>query len=466
MKIKTLLSLFIAFLALSFIACDDDLNSVGSNMQPKDDEIFVGVDTVIITAKTVSLNDSVYARTTFGVLGEYTDPVFGKIKSDYMSEFYCPDNTSFHENFIEIDSVKFNIGFDPYSFTGDSINPMGLAIYEVNKNLDKNYFTNIDASDYCDMSKTLTKGVFTIKNLPINTNSGYQYREIYLKTANSFGQRFYNEWKNTNGETFKNSDSFRKFFRGIYVTPNFGTGSLINVSYTRLNIYYKYKYGLASDGVSDSIEAKIFTLPVTPEVIQMNRIRNDQSVIKQLTAADANKTYIKSPAGVCTEITIPLKEIIEKSKENTLNSVTFRLKEFVEEEEKSGLNRPTYLLFVNKDSIADYFVNSNTPNFETSFIMQRVTTNNTYNFITAAGGSASTSAANISALINYYIKHYKNSTNIPDLKYLVIPVSASANSSGIYSVYNLMSPTSAIFRTNSENMKMGLIFSKYTEREE
>lgn len=470
MKIKTLLSLIVAFLAVSFIACDDDLNSVGSSMQPDSDDIFVGVDTVHITAKTVSLNDSVYARTTFGVLGEYTDPIFGKIKSDYMSELYCPDSMHFESDFQKIDSVKFKIEFYHTDFTGDSINPMGITIYEVNKkNLDENYFTNINPTDYCSMSKILAQGAFTIKDLPTNTDSytSYIYREIRIKASNSLGQRFYDEWKNSNGATFRSSEALREFFKGIYVTSTFGTGSLINVSSTTFDIYYSYKSGLAADGVSDSIRSTYFRLPVTPEVIQLNHIQNDKSVIAQLTASDSIRSYTKSPAGVCTELTIPLKEIMEKTGSgNIVNSATFKLKGFTEEEEKSGLNRPTYLLFVNKDSISDYFVNNKVPNAKTSFLMVKSSTyNNTYTF--SSGTALSTSGSdNIAALINFYAKYYKNATTIPDLKYLVIPISLDYNSSYVpTSVYNLMSPSGNIFRTDGANMKMGLIFSKYTERE-
>lgn len=100
--------------------------------------------------------------------------------------------------------------------------------------------------------------------------------------------------------------------------------------------------------------------------------------------------------------------------------------------------------------------------------MERSSTTNIYNFV--YGNIASSTVNNIANLINHYMDYYKGKDNIPDLKYLVIPVSTKTQSSTTSSgssvtmytnVYNLMTPASAIFRTDVNNMKMGLIFSNY-----
>ena len=71
MKSKALLSLIITILMVVFISCDDDLNKIGNSILPEGDDIFVYVDTVAITARTVSLEDSVYAKSQMGLLGNY-----------------------------------------------------------------------------------------------------------------------------------------------------------------------------------------------------------------------------------------------------------------------------------------------------------------------------------------------------------------------------------------------------------
>ncbi len=94
MKIKSLFAIFSFFIFLTLISCDDDLNVIGGSIQSPSDTISVRVDTIPLEVRTVSV-DSVYARTIKGVLGKYDDETFGTIKSDYMCQFYFPEETKF-----------------------------------------------------------------------------------------------------------------------------------------------------------------------------------------------------------------------------------------------------------------------------------------------------------------------------------------------------------------------------------
>ena len=109
MKIKPLLiGLGLGVTILS--GCSDDLNLVGSTIQPDGDKMPVYVDTFQMQATTL-LMDSVYARTTNGLLGEFYDPLYGNVKSDYICQFYCPDDFKFKHEPIngQIDSIDFKI---------------------------------------------------------------------------------------------------------------------------------------------------------------------------------------------------------------------------------------------------------------------------------------------------------------------------------------------------------------------
>jgi hypothetical protein len=471
MKIKALLNLTIAILMVVFISCDDDLTEVGNSIQPDGDNISIYVDTVQITARTISLEDSVYARTQWGLLGDYTDPYFGNVKSDYLSELYCPENTKFPDKTISIDSTLVEIVSE--SFIGDSISPFGIAAYRVTTSLTANFFTNADPKKYCDMTAPLGQGVFTIADAP--NDSGL--RSYILRLKNSVGQEFYDEWENSNGATFKNSESLKKFFKGMYITNSFGAGNMLSVNTTQLKIYFKYTGRNVAD-TADSIRVGMFRLAFTPEVIQLNHVQNKNP--EYLFTDSDTRTYLKSPAGVCTEMTIPLGEIMKKAtetgkKNNKLNAANFKIKGYTELEEESTLNRSSYLLFINKDSLNNFFLNKKMADAKTSYIMELTSGTNTYNFVYA--NVASSTSNNIANLINYYMDYYKDEdeANIPDLKYLVLPISVSTQSatsssgSSYYTyvnVYNQMSPTSAVFRTDKDNMKMGLIFSNYNSSTE
>lgn len=104
MKIKPLLiGLGLGITILS--GCSDDLNLVGSTIQPGGDKMPVYVDTFQMQATTL-LMDSVYARTTSGLLGEFYDPLYGNVKSDYICQFYCPSDFKFQKNLSTDRSIR------------------------------------------------------------------------------------------------------------------------------------------------------------------------------------------------------------------------------------------------------------------------------------------------------------------------------------------------------------------------
>lgn len=457
MKFKTFLSTLAVSAVFLFTACDDDLNSIGNNIQPGGDDVELKPDTVVITAETVSFEDKIYAQTEFGTLGKYTDPILGTVKSDYLCEFYTASDLTFKDNFERIDSLSLDIVFETYS--GDPNATMGLTAYELTSNLDKNWYTNIDATSYCDMTKPLGKTAYTIKSMPV---SNYM-RTLSLKLdKEDIGKRIYNKWLE-NPEYLKDSKKFRdNILKGVYVTTDYGSGSLIDVSYTFLNLYYSYWGKKVTDTEIDSLYTYSMRLSVVSDIIQLNRIQNTD--LSSLTNnSDPNKAYMKSPAGVYTQLTVPIGEIAEKRKNGNytvLNSANFKLKGFTEEEVGIGLKRPSTLLMVNKDSIENFFESNNKVDNITSMVISRDTTSNTYSF------------GNMALTIDYYIdqlsKDGKTIQPSDVLKFYLIPVEykSSTNSSGVTEtwVYNTMRPTGAIFRTDEKNMKMSLIQSKYSSQ--
>jgi hypothetical protein len=441
MKIKSLFVAAVIALPLLFIACNDDLNTLGGSIQPPSDTISVATDTVLLQARTTKL-DSIYARTTYGVLGKYEDDVFGTIKSDYLCQMYYPDDVVFKGKFKQIDSTQFVI--DYVTFFGDSLAPMGLSVYQVTSPLEGNYYTNIDPAKYCDMSKVLASEAFTIHG---SKRSGTA-RRVIADLGTDFGQSFYDAWANG---TFKNKDSFNQFFPGMYVTTNFGSGSLIKVAYTSIDIYYSYVY--TKDGAERDTTGW-FSISATPEVIQMNHLANSNP--DELFAEGSGATYLKTPGGVCTEIDIPIAQIaanMEQKRMSNINSVQLALKGYTEKEpdEEGGLVRPSYHLLIDKDSIQSFFTKrNNVTDGVTSSLIARTTASNTYNF------------SNIASIITHYKKEGKDKVTFSLLPVEVNMVTSSSSStSTITGIYHYMMPSTAILRNDPENMRLELVYSKF-----
>lgn len=465
MKIKTILySVIFTISFLCLVSCSDELTSIGSDIQPGGDGIFVGADTVFLTAKTISMKDSIFARTTSGALGEYIDPILGSTKSDYLFQYYCPNGLKFvgkDRNKIVIDSVVMTISVDS-AIIGNRNAPMGLSIYRVNTPLKGYFYTNVDPTIYCDMSTTLGRGVFVANEL----GSYYSTKHIKIKMNNSYGQEFLNQWKQ-DSTIFASQEKLNNKFKGVYITNTFGNSTLAKVNSTRLNIYYNYQ-GRNHDNTKDSTKTETFTLTATNEVIQMNHIKNDIPSSLLTDAEAKTKTYLKTPAGLYTELTVPLADIINSINNKTeidsnlmINIASFRLKGYSDLETQSGLSNPSNLLIIDKDSINGFFEKNDLTEFnkgQTSILVTRTAATNTYDL------------GNMATIISHYVNIYKDKTSIPDIKFLVIPVevvySPYETSSGsvttkVTSIYNLMYPSGAILRSDRDNLKMTIIYSKY-----
>lgn len=452
MNIKSLiLGLFAAIL---FISCDDDLNTVGSNIQPGGDDILVETDTFFIKARTVPL-DSIYAWSTNPLLGKYEDDIFGTIRADFLCEFNRPDSVQFLGEDVKIDSVMISVTFIEYS--GDTLAPMGLAAYELNSQLTNNFYTNVNPADYCDMSKVLGTGSYTIASATKYTSNDIIMRTVRAIIPKSLGERFYQESLRPNN-VFEDSnpDRFKEFFPGVYLTNSLGSGSLIEVYSTSLDIYYNYNDVKGNhDNTQDTIRTGLLFFAVTPEVIQLNHIEN--SVPSDLLQEGTGELYIKSPAGVCVEVELPVLEILNSignDKTKSINSANFAFKGYTEKEEalkNNMMNYPDYLLFIDKDSIDSFFKNKKLIDYKTSTYIQRNSTTNTYNL------------GNLASIIMEY-KNRENLSQNPKFVLMPVNISITSSSSGstINRIYNYMKPLTAILRGDqTEDMKMGIIYSKY-----
>lgn len=455
--------LFVTFVAFLTISCNDTLDQLGFSVQPGNDRLTVGIDTLRLQARTVQV-DSMFAKTRYPVLGEYLDPVFGSIKSEYIGEFYLPNGTSFKEGAI-IDSVRAVVSYT--TIMGDSLAPMQLSVYEVTKSLkDATDYTHINPRDYADMSAPLGTQLFTGKNTTYRTEtytSGYtteSYRvyDINVKLPLEIGEKFLSEHNKPGHGLLANTDSFREFFPGLYFTTSFGNSTILSVNLTSLYVHYHYLDVGGSSQNQDTVRTDAFRLNITPEVTQVNYIENKN---EQLLNDSDTHTYVKSPAGVNTEITFPLSdpEIHEKLKSQALNLANFTVYAMPEptEDPMVKLSPPQYLLLVNKDSLDGFFEQRKLRDGVTSFLSDAFdATTYSYKF------------NNISTMINYY--NQESGGEPFDLVYYLIPVDITqttsqtgygSSSQVLTAIHNQMWPTAAVLDTRVGNLKLELIFSSF-----
>lgn len=401
--------------------CSDDLNLVGSTIQPDGDKMPVYVDTFQMQATTL-LMDSVYARTTSGLLGEFYDPLYGNVKSDYICQFYCPEDFKFKKKPIngQIDSVDFKIIYQNSAWVGDSLAPMRAQIYQVTKELERDFYTNFDPLEYCDMTQSLGMQTYTAydnsvpdsvrTHLDSSGNNTYT-PTITIRMPKEFGQKFYDESIKNPG-TFSSQENFNKFFQGIYVTNTYGSGNILQISFSSISIYYKFNMKGSQDQDSTVLTSETFN--VTKEVLQLNRFKNTD--LNSLLEPSDSIAYLKTPAGVYTQLTIPAQDIVDRIGDRVINNIPLTMKAYPQEEWQWALPAPANLLLLPKDSLPTFFVNNKIEDNKTAFRADYNASSRSYPF------------GNIANLMQEHIKNNPDK----DMVLLLIPVERITAKSNSY----------------------------------
>ncbi|KIP62613.1 DUF4270 domain-containing protein, partial [Prevotella pectinovora] len=152
---------------------------------------------------------------------------------------------------------------------------------------------------------------------------------------------------------------------GFYFKSSDGLGSMAYINMSQMLVYYKYKYEKTTNGEKkDTTVNVVTTFAGTEEVIQSTRISNDNAAIDKMVE-EGNKndiTYIKSPAGIFTELTIPVDEILNGHENDTINSARISLTRINNtKHEKYNLDIPTTLLLIPNDMRTSFFEEGKIP---------------------------------------------------------------------------------------------------------
>ena len=105
----------------------------------------------------------------------------------------------------------------------------------------------------------------------------------------------------------------------------------------------------------------------TPEVLQTIRITNEQEKLNEL-AEDNSCTYLKSPAGLFTEVTIPVENIMNGHAKDSLLAASLSFQRINSEiTDNTALTIPKNVLLICKDSVNNFFAEDALADNVTSF---------------------------------------------------------------------------------------------------
>lgn len=381
MKILRLLTVLV-IAAFTFAACDDTTEGIGGSITNKIDNINISNSAFNVTTKSI-VADSVLSRNNTGLIGKMKDPETGNyVKGDYMTQLsvlptFSVDTLDYikqaNNGSIEADSCYLLVSYN--ASYGDTIAPMKVTAYEMTKPMaeDKEYYSNYDAFEKGWVSEN---NQHWSSNYNLSNTSDVKNFKIYLNKEYKKDGKTYKNYGSYILQTYeKHPEYFKTNFKflhnvcpGFYIKNVGGTGNMAKIWNTELIFYWTRHKTINKDSTAVSIGYNRFD--GTEEVLQLNKIENDTENLKKLASKDQEKcTYLKSPAGIFTEVTLPIKDIMKGHEKDTLNTATISFPRLNNENEDNPYNfaTPSTILMVQKDSLQSFFEKSKLADNRTSY---------------------------------------------------------------------------------------------------
>jgi hypothetical protein len=382
----------ILLLPILFASCTESTSSIG--IFPETDGIANSYALHNVYTQSILL-DSVLYKSTYNYLGSIKDPeTNAEIKANFAAQFHTFENYRFpnrnllfpdcqnthSEEPVECDSIELRLFYNGYY--GDPNNPMKVEIYPLSFNKiieeDSIYYVNTNLEDYVDPgTEPIATKVFTAIDYSVSEdireNDNYT-NNIRIVLPKEYGNKLLNVYYE-HPEYYKNSYTFiRNVCPGFYFKIKSGTGTMVNVEVSTLNLYFTYY----DANEPDSAYASICRFAATPEVIQSTQFTNGN--LQQLVDNN-NCTYLKSPAGIATEMTLPINEIYAGHETDSISKAQLTLTRYNNSTDNDyTLKIPQNVVMIKKDDLISFFKNKKLPDGQTSYVTTFDETFNTYTF--------------------------------------------------------------------------------------
>lgn len=451
----------VAMGAFVFAACNDNASKVGFTTQPKDEVLTAKADTFLLSAQTVEV-PSIYSRSTYSLLGQLSDPLFGDLRSSYVTRLrHAPGFKFAHEpEGKKIDSAFVEISYS--SWAGDSTLWAKASIYEVTKPLPDSHYSG-DIRSYLQGAKHLGSGSYKAEN-----KTGDHF--IYIPVDKAIGQRFYDA-SVQHPEYFESQKAFEEnLLRGIYVESSTGSGCMLSVYSTALLIYYTYTVnGKTADGKADSVihRRASYRFANTNQLYLSQQF--DHANRDELLKPNSKYSFITSPLGLATELTLTKEDLNRvvrsgwspKTK-RLFNEAKLTLPVDIPADGRTVLQPPKYLLLLPADSVKTFFETgqSHLTQPDVAFLSSEYSIlSREYNF------------SNISKLITQHIENHKSETSSSieikqPLRLLLVPVSleggkSGSSSSDVTGVAHYLFPSGVRIKLDNGKIRLGIVHTTY-----
>ncbi|WP_269243142.1 DUF4270 family protein [Flavobacterium limnophilum] len=288
---------------------------VGSDYLSINNKVLL-IDTLTVDVSTINFDSLVTSNQSRILIGNYTDPILGEVKSESYFELtpttYTLGSSSDTQtvNYV-FDSIAMILKYDRYYY-GDTTKVQTINIHQLTQKVkpvvgDDNFYNN---SVLSYDSKSIGSRTFYPK--PIGKDS------VNIQMDATFGKNLFNKLKNNE---ITSSDEFNDYFKGVVIKPSTANSSNV-IGYTTacvMRMYYKQ-----ANSNSEDTYTKDFTIADVTK--QFNNISLDKTgtILQNLpdsrnklsSELTNNSAFIQSGTGIACRVDFPfikqLKYISEK----------------------------------------------------------------------------------------------------------------------------------------------------------
>ncbi|WP_433835302.1 DUF4270 family protein [Flavobacterium anhuiense] len=303
--------ILILLFALTLFSCGTDTDTgeftVGSDYLALSNKVIL-IDTVTVEMSTINFDSLVTSNKSRILVGNYDDPIFGKVKSDSYFQLsgasYALNSTSSDTEAVNyvFDSISMILKYDKYYY-GDTTQVQTFDIHrllqKVKPNTDDSNFYNNSSLSYS--AESLGKISFIPR--PKQKDS------INIKMDKEFGEALFQKIKKREITDF---DSFTEYLKGLVLVPETSNSSNIigfSAGTSKVRLYYS-KYMADEDEVSYVLD---FTIADKTKQFNSISLNKTGTLLQNLPISSSNLSsnltnnqgYIQSGTGVACRIEFP-----------------------------------------------------------------------------------------------------------------------------------------------------------------
>ncbi|MFI8605759.1 DUF4270 family protein [Cellulophaga baltica] len=308
-------------------SCSDDLNDsdfLAGDLFTDSNIRVVLIDTLTVNAATVKFDSIITSTSDRALIGQYTDPVFGTVRSGTYAGLLPNSYTIDTE--AEFDSIVLFLKYDSYYYN-DTTNTNTIHIKRLTENFDpdeNNAFYNTSSVAYDDTDL----GTLSYTPRPQSSDS------LEIKLSDDLGLEFF---ENLQSKIITNTAEFTNEFKGIALLP--GTddnGSVIGFSKATTDFYLRLYYSTAGEtdrdqsytdiilNTSDTPNPFFNAISATDPVDYLQTLTNGELSLSSDDSDD--KTFIQSGTGIATKLELPyLKTVNNVGGQGTLLKAVLKI---------------------------------------------------------------------------------------------------------------------------------------------